>query len=579
MRLVNTRTLRLEEFRGADIPQYAILSHTWGSEEMSFHQMQSRFNQFRKGFTKIQIACRQALKDNISYVWIDTCCIDKSSSAELTEAVNSMFGYYRNSVVCYAFLSDLDSSTDTEVGLEQCRWFTRGWTLQELIAPKEVRFYDSKWQFRGTKNDLLETISRITHVGSSILRWTTSRTDGLRLTFAAEKVSWISHRETTRVEDMAYCLLGIFDINMPLLYGEGTRAFRRLQEEILAKHGDLSILAWKPMDEKEATTLGILAKSASEFDWIRESNMCFREHVVQKECVLTSRGLRLNFRLSKYEAAEAAESISPPYFRYVMDLGFWAETPDTPTEDSNDAVSPNVPLVSVATKIISSTRAKVVSFGILLRKYGPSLYCRDIGGLASSLVELSPFEQLPKCPTETAFLYANRDYTPLAYWNAASDSFSEIAVHFPKQPELDIVAVANGLYWDSSNRVLLCWHDLSHISSDWDIVTVRPSPTIYGTSDILLLVGPLWLPARTRVRLLDEGEQTQYVLEHISEFYGLNLPNYSELPWASETRQESRTMDGKWSISCQCTRKIVEGISRHSAVLCVELSLSPAGEN
>ena len=180
MRLINVRTWRLEEFPGTDIPQYAVLSHTWDTEEVSFQDMRGWLIQFRKRFAKIRATCQQAMKDNIDYVWVDTCCIDKSSSAELTEAINSMFAYYRNAVVCYVLLSDLNPSIETNTGLPQCRWFTRGWTLQELIAPPEVRFYDSAWKFRGTTIDLLKAISRITHIRSDVLQWRAQPKDPLR---------------------------------------------------------------------------------------------------------------------------------------------------------------------------------------------------------------------------------------------------------------------------------------------------------------------------------------------------------------------------------------------------------------
>jgi hypothetical protein len=574
MHLINVRTWRLEEFPGTDIPQYAVLSHTWDSEEVSFQDMQGWLIQFRKRFAKIRATCQQAIKDNIDYVWVDTCCIDKSSSAELTEAINSMFAYYRNAVVCYVLLSDLDPSIETNTGLPQCRWFTRGWTLQELIAPTEVRFYDSTWKFRGTTIDLLKAISRITHIRPDVLQWRAQPTDPLRLTFAAEKMSWVSHRKTTRTEDMAYCLLGIFNINMPLLYGEGAGAFRRLQEQILANHGDLSVLAWKPLDHEKITTPGVLARSAAEFEWIRESNLRFLEHCVPKECGLGSRGIHFTSRLCKYQQTGSGEQISPPYFLSVMDLGFWAERPDISTDRASRPSSPCLELVSVANNAATYSRMNTYSFGVVLRKYGPKLYCRDVAGPAKGLVELDPFPHQPKCPMETVFLYADRDYLPLAYWGVNTDKFPEVAIHFPKQQGLDIVGAASGAYWDLSKQLLLCWHDLSHISPDWDIITVRPSPTIYNTTDILLLVGPMWLAEHTSIYLLDEeSEQTQYLLSHISELYGLRLSDHPKLNLAFDENQVLTTRDGKWHVSYSLTREIVEGISQQK-VLCVRLLLS-----
>jgi hypothetical protein len=191
---------------------------------------------------------------------VDTCCIDKSSSAELTEAINSMFQWYKNAVVCYAYLSDLsprqdavmkdlgvdDSREDYSLAskneLQGCKWFTRGWTLQELIAPKIVRFYDETWAFRGTKDDLAKPIELITDIDNAVLRSCQTLAD----ISIAKRMTWASKRKTTRVEDVAYCLLGIFDVNMPLLYGEGNKAFTRLQEEIIKNNNDLSIFGWSP---------------------------------------------------------------------------------------------------------------------------------------------------------------------------------------------------------------------------------------------------------------------------------------------------------------------------------------------
>jgi hypothetical protein len=142
MRLLNAITAKLEDFNYDRIPPYAILSHTWGQDEVSFQNIQRPLALLGCGYEKIKYCCDQALKDGYNYIWVDTCCIDKSSSAELSEAINSMFTRCEKAAVCYAYLSDVPSETsfsrDSHFG--QCRWFTRGWTLQELIAPADVRF-------------------------------------------------------------------------------------------------------------------------------------------------------------------------------------------------------------------------------------------------------------------------------------------------------------------------------------------------------------------------------------------------------------------------------------------------------
>ncbi|KAL8376498.1 hypothetical protein RB595_007541 [Gaeumannomyces hyphopodioides] len=195
----------------------------------------------KPGYQKIAQTCRIAKKHGLDWAWVDTCCIDKSSSAELSEAINSMFKWYRNSAVCYAFLSDLDpdAKRDIEGALRKCRWFTRGWTLQELLAPGRVFFFNPAWRVIGSKRTLQLILDRITGIEKQAL----AGGNGARLGdySVATKMTWASKRQTTRVEDVAYCLLGIFNVNMPLLYGEGEKAFRRLQEEILRCIDDPSI--------------------------------------------------------------------------------------------------------------------------------------------------------------------------------------------------------------------------------------------------------------------------------------------------------------------------------------------------
>lgn len=194
----------------------------------------------KKGFSKIIETCRLARRHYLHYAWIDTCCIDKSSSAELTEAINSMFNWYKESAFCFAFLSDLPGSEDDvlENELRPCRWFTRGWTLQELTAPKSLEFYDQGWQRRGTKKSLQQELSAITGIDLEIFE----DSNLLSTVPVARRMSWTSRRKPSRVEDRAYSLLGLFDVNVPSIYGEGPKAFIRLQEEIMKKNNDLSLV-------------------------------------------------------------------------------------------------------------------------------------------------------------------------------------------------------------------------------------------------------------------------------------------------------------------------------------------------
>jgi hypothetical protein len=244
MRLLNTRTCHFEEFVDGHIPPYAILLHTWDEHEVLFGDMANSATGWtgKRGYHKIKSACLQAQEQQpaLEYVWIDTCCIDKSSSGELAEAINSMYNWYARAEVCYAYLSDLEATASLDE-LHKCRWFTRGWTLQELIAPKRMVFFDEQWNKRGTKQDLVDRLSHIAGIDEDILL----HQRPLSSVSVAQKMSWAAGRQTTRIEDTAYCLLGIFGVHLPFLYGEGHRAFRRLQDTIVSSVPDMSIFAWR----------------------------------------------------------------------------------------------------------------------------------------------------------------------------------------------------------------------------------------------------------------------------------------------------------------------------------------------
>ena len=246
---------------------YAILSHRWTTEEVLYEDMRNGTGDQKAGYRKIAKACSIAAASGYSYIWIDTCCIDKSSSAELSEAINSMFAWYQNSGECLAYLEDVDSSVDDPALhniLKSSKWFERGWTLQELIAPGNVGFYSRDWTFIGGKGSLRDTLSQITKIDIYLLVDGSVHLAGISV---AKRMSWAAYRKTTRPEDMAYSLLGIFDVNMPLLYGEGgTKAFRRLQEEIMKVSSDQSILAWTPpKGGSPEEILGVLADHPSAF--------------------------------------------------------------------------------------------------------------------------------------------------------------------------------------------------------------------------------------------------------------------------------------------------------------------------
>ncbi|KAM7218511.1 hypothetical protein V8F06_006115 [Rhypophila decipiens] len=207
MWLLNTLTYKLEYV--VQTKRYAILSHTWDKDEVDFQTIQDLdVASDKKGWQKIKKTCRLAAAEGIYYAWIDTCCIDKSSSAELSEAINSMFKWYKESF--------------------------------ELIAPKKMVFFDHVWARQGTKTSLLQELSKITSIDESIL----NHDSDLSTVPVARRMAWAAGRETTRLEDRAYSLLGIFDVNMPMIYGEGEKAFLRLQEAIAVTTNDLSLFAW-----------------------------------------------------------------------------------------------------------------------------------------------------------------------------------------------------------------------------------------------------------------------------------------------------------------------------------------------
>lgn len=218
MWLINIKSMSLEEFTPPDLPSYAILSHTWENDEVTFQEFNNLESAQKKaGFAKIEKTCELAAAKGIPYVWVDTCCIDKSSSAELSEAINSMFEWYKLSTVCFAYLSDLivnpltGSPTlwrDKKRRLV-CRWFQRGWTLQELLAPASLEFYDKRWIFRGLKTDSLVMQELVPMTGIDN-RKVFENSDAIREVAVGERMSWASRRQTKRLEDLAYCLLGIF---------------------------------------------------------------------------------------------------------------------------------------------------------------------------------------------------------------------------------------------------------------------------------------------------------------------------------------------------------------------------------
>ncbi|EIW62998.1 HET-domain-containing protein [Trametes versicolor FP-101664 SS1] len=250
MWLLSTDHLELVHFDRFDqVPGgYAILSHVWQASEQSFQEVQElqiAGTPYDDPILSAKIrGCVQAAKTHgLDWLWIDASCIDKKSSAELSEAINSMFSWYAEAQICYAYLQDVPNScllNSPGSAFRASRWFTRGWTLQELIAPRCLVFLSSEWTHLGTKASLAPLLSEITGIDIEVL---TNRRE-LQQVSVARRMSWASKRQTTRVEDEAYSLMGLFGITMPTIYGEGGEAFRRLQEQIMKHSSDQTLFAW-----------------------------------------------------------------------------------------------------------------------------------------------------------------------------------------------------------------------------------------------------------------------------------------------------------------------------------------------
>jgi len=269
MLLLSTLTYELHNAEDEEVtknPQYAILSHRWSEPktEITFRTLNPAD---LRGFTlqtpsakKIRGACAKARerKPPLAWLWIDTCCIDKSSTVEETRSINSMFEWYRKATVCYTYLNDVvcpprgdqtfkrQQQQGSQPRGQESVWFERGWTLQELLTPQSMEFYDVEWKFMGTRADLADDLQRVTGIDKRYLTGHSS----FREASVATKMSWMAGRVTKEVEDIAYSMLGLFNVNLTPLYGEGCKAFMRLQRAILESSTDESIFAWTVPEQR-----------------------------------------------------------------------------------------------------------------------------------------------------------------------------------------------------------------------------------------------------------------------------------------------------------------------------------------
>lgn len=341
MRVLDTSTLELREFVEPPGP-YAILSHTWTDEEVTFKEYRKDHENIkhRTGYAKIADFCRISRQRGFRWAWVDTCCIDKRSSAELSEAINSMYQWYGGARECYVWLDDYLSEDPRS--LADCKWFKRGWTLQELLAPACVVFFTAQWQVIGHKHyeykgpcwcqgrtqtgsdaigwgpNLVPELASITGITADCLSMKVPTKDQS----IATRMSWASARQTTRVEDRAYSLLGLFAINMPLLYGEGSRAFQRLQEEIIKTSDDSSIFCARR--EESGASDFLLAASPDDFAHCRFITPGSIDS--SEPYSVTNRGLKITVKahkcfISSQPSSSVDEPPSTPTKLYIINLG------------------------------------------------------------------------------------------------------------------------------------------------------------------------------------------------------------------------------------------------------------------
>lgn len=212
---------------------------------------------------------RAAREQGFGWIWNDTCCIDTRSSAELEEAINSMYRWYAEAAMCLAYLQDVPDDCpieDASSAFRKSRWFKRGWTLQELLAPHCLVFLSANWKHLGTKFGLADLLQDITGIDAEVLTFRRA----LQHVSVARRMSWASKRETSRTEDQAYSLLGIFDVSMATIYGEGEYAFRRLQVKIMKRTADHTLFAWG--NAWPSIHTGPFVQSPSVHDWARKNH-------------------------------------------------------------------------------------------------------------------------------------------------------------------------------------------------------------------------------------------------------------------------------------------------------------------
>jgi hypothetical protein len=470
MILIDTTTLILQDILDP-AQSYAILSHVWGppSDEVTYQEMvapeRSATTLAKPGYTKIIKTCEIAREEyDLKFAWVDTCCINKASSAELSEAINSMFRWYKDAWVCFAYLSDVN---DDPFSFDKSRWFTRGWTLQELIAPHDILFFDGDWQPRGDKRTMSKEISAVTNIPAHIL----DHSMELSEVPVAKRFSWASYRDTTRVEDRAYSLLGIFDINMPMLYGEGSKAFLRLQEQIMAESADMSIFLWID-DIQHQGYSGLLAPSPGYF---RSSGQVKIEPIFRPcDFYLTNRGIRLKLAFGQdpetglvvLPLQHSAEPSGKPVSVLLRNIGhdlFVRARPDTFT----DAIAQKTNTVLTVVKHLSSSQVRTITTNsvrvimpenVLVTKVEPKggwepLERKLYIGLSHNFFGYIVFQKLDHPPFAVVLCYQDREWS-VKIWDGEQWPSVQETIHKHRNRIFAELGRANSTKYSSSTHIM-----------------------------------------------------------------------------------------------------------------------------
>jgi Heterokaryon incompatibility protein (HET) len=358
MRLLNTSTYSLHDSEDEVVmanPDYAVVSHRWepGNNEITFQRFNPTdlrsSNSLTPSLAKIKNACAKAREQSLYWLWIDTCCIDKTNSKELGNSLNSMFKWYQEATVCYAYLKDVVKATsgpqmfksfDSDWPDQKSEWFKRGWTLQELLAPQYMEFYDHKWNFMGTRKKLAGDLQLVTDIDKIYLNGDRH----FKKACVATRMSWMAGRTTQETEDIAYSMLGIFNVNMSPQYGEGDKAFIRLQRALIEAQIDESIFAWTIPPKGLLCYLNRLDQyrewAPDNWGLLAPSPDCFTKEESSKLVILSDRVVlraygwsqqAVQLQMPQKSGTEATNFFGLPRKKITLSLNCWrCDTDETP---------------------------------------------------------------------------------------------------------------------------------------------------------------------------------------------------------------------------------------------------------